>query len=304
MTAESSPQQPKAVMSKRSKKQKPPKNDEGRMSLRAHLIELRNRIAIATAFILLGTVVGWFLYEPVLLELEKPLRDAAADRNLDARVNYASVAAPFDFKLRYSFLIGIVVSSPFWIWQLWAFVTPGLKKKERRYILGFGLSSVPLFFAGCYLGYLVLPVMVDFMLAFTPTGSSNLINIQTYLPFVSQIILVLGFSFLIPVFLVALNFVGLVSARQYIKSWRWMVVSAFFFAALASATPDITSMILLALPLLVLFAIAVGICAWHDRLKAKRNPYADLADDEASPLPAKLPDDEPSNTFGKPTSNS
>lgn len=269
---------------KKAGKKKRPKNAEGRMSLHQHLVELRNRIVIATVFILIGSIGGWFLYEPVLRELETPLRLAAEERNLEASVNYGSVAAPFDFKLRYSFLIGVVISSPFWIWQLWAFVTPGLTKKERRYILGFTLASIPLFFAGCYLAFLFLPVVVPFLLAFTPEGSSNLINIQNYLPFVSQIILVLGFAFLVPVFMVALNFIGLVSAKQYIASWRWMVVTAFFFAALTTPTPDVVSMFMLATPLMALFAVAVGICAWHDRLRRRKNPFADLDDSEASPL--------------------
>lgn len=261
------------------------KNPEGRMALRDHLRELRNRLFKATLGLLLGAVVGWFLYEPVLEALSSPIREIAEDR--EASVNFAGVASAFDMKIKISVFIGVIVSSPIWIYQLWAFVTPGLTRRERRYALAFLGASVPLFCAGAYMAYSAIPNFVRFLVSFSPKGFSNIIDAQVYLGFIMRLILTFGLSFLVPVVLVGLNVIGLVSGRAILKAWRWVVVAAFTFAALATPTPDVLSMFLLALPLLFLFAVAMGVCLLNDRRRRRSGEerfYEDLADDEASPL--------------------
>ena len=262
-------------------------NSEGRMPLREHLRELRKRVVRAALGLILGAIAGWFLFEPVLAALVLPVREVADAQDIGVNLNIATLVGAFDLKLKVALFIGVIVSSPVWTYQLWAFVTPGLTRKERRYALAFVLSAVPLFAAGAGLAYLFLGNAVRFLVEFTPTDVENLLNLQDYLSFVMRIILAFGLSFLVPVVLVALNFTGLVSARAMIGAWRWIVVVAFTFAAIATPTPDVLSMFFLALPLLALFGLAVGIAWLNDRRRQRssREPeYAGLDDDEASSL--------------------
>ncbi|MFV0460992.1 MAG: twin-arginine translocase subunit TatC [Actinomycetales bacterium] len=276
---------------KRAKKKKASRDPEGRMPLREHLVELRNRIFKAGIGLLLGAVAGWFLYDPVLSGLSRPIQEVAAEAGREASINFGAVASPFDLKLRVAAFIGIIVSSPVWIYQIWAFVTPGLTRRERGYALGFFFVSIPLFLSGAYLAYRAMPNFVRFLVSFSPEGFSNFIDAQVYLGFVMRLIISFGLSFLFPVLLVGMNFIGVVSGRAMLKAWRWVVVVAFGFAAIATPTPDVMSMFLLAAPLLGLFFLAIGIAMLNDRRRRRRDPdqaalaeIADLSDDAASTL--------------------
>lgn len=259
------------------------------MPLREHLRELRNRILKAAIGLLLGAVAGWFLYNPVLEALSQPIQEVAAEAGRDATINFGAVASPFDLKLRISVFIGVIVSSPVWIYQLWAFITPGLTRKEKAYALGFFFASVPLFLAGGYLAFRAMPNFVQFLVSFSPDGFSNFIDAQVYLGFVMRLILSFGLSFLVPVVLVGLNVVGLLAGRTMLKAWRWVVVASFAFAAIATPTPDVMSMFILAVPLLALFFAAIGVSMLNDRRRRRNDPdlafdASNLDDDEASPL--------------------
>jgi sec-independent protein translocase protein TatC len=266
-----------------------PKDPEGRMPLRQHLHELRNRLLKAGLAIVLGAVAGWFLYPPVFDALMRPIYDLArAHPERFVSINFAQVASPFNLRLKLSFYIGFVVSSPIWLYQLWAFIVPGLTRREKRYAMSFVAVAVPLFLAGLALAWLVLPNAVRFLTEFTPKGGSNVIVADDYLTFVLRIMLAFGLAFVTPLLLVALNMVGVLPARALIKAWRVAVFLCFLFAAIASPTPDAGSMLALAFPMVALYMAAVGTAYLNDRRKARRaaaEGWGDLADDEASPLP-------------------
>ncbi len=260
------------------------RNPEGRMALREHLTELRKRVVRAGLAILVGAVAGWFLYNPVFDYLTGPLADLRIDGQ-DVEINFGAVATAFDLKLKMSVWIGVIVSSPLWIYQLWAFITPGLTKQEKRYALGFVSSAAPLFLAGVVLASFFIPNAVSFFTSFTPTEGSNIIEASVYLGFVMRTILGFGLAFLLPVVLVGLNLAGLLSGAAVLRSWRWVFVLCMTIAAVATPTPDVTAMFTLAAPLLLLFALAIGICLMIDRRRAKRAPaYLETADGEASAL--------------------
>lgn len=259
------------------------------MELREHLLELRSRLTKAVLAVLIGTVVGWFLYEPVFHALAKPMLDMQRDTGRRVEVNFTGVTSGFDLQLRISMFLGVIIASPVWIYQLWAFITPGLTKRERRYALGFMFSAVPLFLAGAALAYVALSNFVEFFVGFTPHDAANVISVDTYLDFVTRMILSFGLSFLLPVVLVALNFIGLLSAQRIVKSWRWVVVASFGFAAIASPTPDVTSMLVLAIPLVGLFGVAMGIAVVHDRRKERRMG-AELNREVAAPTRIEAPE--------------
>ena len=220
------------------------------MSLSGHLKELRKRLFWSALFILGGSVVGWFIFDPVFALLQQPILEVAKNRNQIAAVNFGGVTSSFDMRLQVSIFIGVIGSSPIWLWNLWAFITPGLKKRERRFTLGFVFSAVPLFLAGCYLAWISLPAFVQTLIGFTPAGSTNLIDGSLYILFTLRILLIFGIAFVLPVVLVLLNFAGLITAKAILKSWRLAVFLTALIAALATPTADPMSMFLLMVPLL------------------------------------------------------
>jgi len=250
-------------------------NPEGRMPLKEHIRELRNRLIVCAIAVLAGAVAGWFLYDPVMAAVQQPMFEISAQQGRQAEINFGSVGSPFDLKIQISIFLGILISSPVWIYQIWAFITPGLKAKERRYTLGFMLAAVPLFLLGIYFGWLVLPEIVKVLTMFTPEGGSNIILATDYLTFVMRMLLSLGAAFLTPVVLVGINFAGLLSGRRIVKSWRIIVFVVCVVAAMAAPGPDAMSMFLLAGPLLFLFFVAVGICLLNDKRRERRRAAQD-----------------------------
>ncbi len=257
------------------------------MPLREHLRELRTRLVKAGLAIIAGAVVGWFCYDWVFAQLLLPLTQVSKQYHLPATINFNNIMEPFNMKLRMSVYLGLVFASPIWLYQVWAFIVPGLTKRERRYAIGFVVAGVPLLFGGIYLAWLTLPNAVSFFGSQAPPGASLFQTADEYLTFVTRLMLAFAIAMLLPLLLVALNMAGVLSHERMAKAWRVAVFLIFLFAAVASPTPDAGSMILLALPMVALYVIAVGIAWWIDRRRSAReaaSPFADLSDDEASEL--------------------
>lgn len=237
------------------------------MPLREHLRELRRRVVLAAAGLLVGAVIGWLLYTPVIEALQQPLLDL--DREGPVALNFTGVATALDIRVKVSLFVGVIVSSPWWLGQLWLFVTPGLTRRERRYTLGFVAAAAPLFVAGTWLAWSVLPNAVRLLLEFTPPGGANLTDAHLYMSFVMRVLLAFGVAFVLPVLMVLLSFAGLVRPGTWLRGWRWAVVLVFTFGALASPTPDIITMFMLAVPMLALYFLAVGVAHLRDRRRAR-----------------------------------
>lgn len=246
------------------------------MPLREHLLELRKRLFLAACGLVVGAVAGWLLYEPVFEALQRPLLDAAAERGATASVNFGGLATGFDMQVKVSLFLGAILTSPWWLYQLWAFVTPGLTRRERLYAVGFVAASVPLFLGGSFLAWTTLPAAVEVLTDFIPEDSTNLVDAQTYLSFVMRFVLAFGVAFVLPVIMVCLNLAGLVQAATWGRGWRWAVLLAFVFAAVMTPTPDAVTMIVMALPICGLYFLALGICVVHDRRADRRRLAAGL----------------------------
>jgi Tat protein translocase TatC len=147
---------------------------------------------------------------------------------------FATVTSAFDLRVRIAFAVGVLISAPVWLWQIWAFLMPGLTRKEVRYTIGFVAAAVPLFFAGAFTGWLILPHLVELMAGFTPNGASNFYDAKYYYDFVFKLLIVVGVSFVLPVFLVALNLAGVMSGKAILKGWRIAVLISIVFAARSS----------------------------------------------------------------------
>lgn len=252
------------------------------MSLAEHLIELRKRLYISALAVVLATVGGWFLSDYLLNSLRAPIFAIADQQQRVATLNYDAITSAFDLKLQIALTVGIVISSPVWLYQIWAFFIPGLTKTERRYSLGFFLSAVPLFILGAAAGWFVFPRIVEMMTGFAPADDSTIITAKTYFDFVLKLVLIVGVAFVLPVFLVLLNFAGVLSAKSIIKSWRMAVLVIMLFTAIATPAADVLSMFLLAVPMVMLYFAAAFIAWIHDKRATKRMLL--LAPDQASDI--------------------
>jgi sec-independent protein translocase protein TatC len=246
------------------------RNPEGRMSLGAHLVELRKRLVIAAIAILVGAIGGWFIYDFVFAALQAPITQIVESTGAKASIAFFGITDAFDLRLQIAITAGIVVSSPIWLYQIWAFFVPGLHRREKRYALSFIGTAIPLFFLGCLAGYYVLPHIVVLMLGFAGDGSSIPIGAKGYYDFMIKLMLATGIAFVLPVFLVLLNFVGVLSAKAIIKGWRVAILLICLFTAIATPAADVISMFLLAIPMVILYFGAAGIAFLHDRRQARR----------------------------------
>lgn len=254
----------------RPKKTRRKRDPEGRMRLVDHLRELRKRVLLAVLGIAVAAVGAWFIYEPVFDAIQAPVT-ALGDAGLDAALIFTTPAAAFDMKIRVSLWLAVFISSPWWIYQLWSFISPGLTKNERRKSMYFALAGVPLFLAGGTLAWLVLPNAIRLLNQFTPEGALSYMPAADYIKFVMRVIMAFAIAFLLPLIMVMLNSMGIVRGRSMLAGWRWAVLIVFIFAGFASPTPDAWTMIALAVPMCGLYFAAVGIAIRRDkRADAKR----------------------------------
>jgi sec-independent protein translocase protein TatC len=268
------------------------------MTLIEHLNELRSRLFKAVLSIALASVVCAFFYDEIVRLLTTPFVDAveklAIERDIDAKLTFSDVAGPFTLTLKTSLVAGLVVSSPLWLWQLWAFIVPGLHNTERRWSVIFAAVAGPLFIAGVLLGFFVLPKGLGILLDFTPADVSNFVNLDKYLTFIMRMLLVFGVSFEIPLFVILLNLAGVVSGKALGQHRSWIVLGVFVFAAVATPSTDPISMLFLAVPMTLLFLMSEVVARLIDRRRAKRGgegDYSAYSDDEASELGADDYDD-------------
>jgi len=240
------------------------------MSLSGHLKELRNRLFWSAIFLLAGSIAGWFMFDAVFAELQRPIVALADEPGSNATINFPTVVSAFDVRLQVSIFLGVMMSSPVWLFNIWSFITPGLKKKERKYTIWFVVVSVPLFLGGVTLAWSLLPTFVQVLVGFTPEGSANVINASEYILFTLRILLVFGIAFVLPVVLVLLNFAGIITAQNILKSWRLAVFVAAVIGAVATPVAEPMAMFLLMVPLLILYFVAAGIATLHDKSLARK----------------------------------
>lgn len=252
---------------------KPPKpDDEGAMALVDHLRELRYRIIVSAVAVLVCLVIGLCFGDDLLKLVKWPYDQAIAAYHVkhpDREVMVASdgLSEPMMFRLKIALYAGLVLSCPVWLYQLWAFIAPGLLSKERKYALGFLGSAIPLFLAGIALGYWISPKGFAVLLDFTPAGITNIQHIGDFLRFMSIMLLVFGVAFLLPVILIALNLLGILRGRTMGKSRNVAIFVCFIFGAVATPSTDPFSMCALSIPMAVMYVISEVICRSNDRRK-------------------------------------
>ena len=267
-------------------------NPEGRMPLMDHLRELRSRIIKAVAALLAGTAVGLipWIFDRVWRFIEHPFCQASINRTsgchrIGDQLVVTGIFDPFTLRIQIAFIFGLVVSSPLWLYQIWAFVAPGLYARERRWSYAFVGTAVPLFAAGAALAYIVMDRGLRFLLGLAPHGILVLPSISTYLGYVMAMVLGFGLTFELPLAMVMLNYARVLTHERFRRWRRVMIFAVFVFAGIATPSPDPLTMLMLAAPCVLLVEVAELIVWAHDRSLARRpDPYAGLSDDEAAPL--------------------
>ncbi|MEO3929871.1 twin-arginine translocase subunit TatC [Micromonosporaceae bacterium B7E4] len=261
---------------------------DGSMTLIEHIRELRNRLFWASLGLLVGLIVGWFLAEPVYNILRQPYCRLDGSSDANGVCQQFLMLGPTDglvLKLKLALWVGLVVGAPVWLYQLWAFVAPGLHRHERKWAYVFVAISVPLFAAGATLAYIVVDRGLEFLIESGVGDLSAGLEMSRYIAFVTNMILLFGLGFEFPLLLLMLNFTGVVTARRLLSWWRVIVFLSFAFAAIATPDPGPFGMTLLALSLSLLYFVAVGVAFINDRRKGRgKEIYSGLDDDEVSPL--------------------
>ena len=263
---------------------------DGRMPLIGHLRELRNRLLKAALALVLVMVLGFVFFDQIWSFVSHPFCSAVINgktgchRTGDQLV-VTGVFDPFMLRVKIAFFVGLIVSSPVWLYQVWAFIAPGLYRREKRWAYLFAGIAAPLFAVGAALAYEVMSRGLRYLLGLTPNGVVNLPSVDTYLSYFQGMILGFGLAFELPLALVMLNMAHILTHERFRKWRRLMLFGAFLFAGIANPSPDPISMLLLAVPCVVLVEVAEVVIYFNDRRRARiPDPYAGLADDEAAPL--------------------
>jgi sec-independent protein translocase protein TatC len=267
------------------------------MPLGEHLRELRSRVMRSVLAILAGSTIAFLFFNRIWHVLRRPYCQVHQKHAIDTvhgcgTLVFTNVFDPIVWHFKLAFIAGLIISSPVWLYQLWAFVTPGLEQKERRYSLVFVGSAVPLFLSGATLAYFVMSKGLQVLLNFAPAGTTSLISIDHYLGYAMAMLLAFGGSFVVPLLLVMLNRLNILSYARLKRSRRMSIFLAFVFSAIATPSGDPVTMLALGVPLVILLEVATQIARVHDRRKAKldaASPLAHLADDEPSPLDLGVP---------------
>ncbi|UWZ39847.1 twin-arginine translocase subunit TatC [Dactylosporangium roseum] len=269
---------------------------DGSMTLMEHLRELRSRLFKACLAILIGIIVAWFFAQHVLTIIQDPYCELALKQTMKANGNVVpegyrcpfvnlKVTDPLLLQLKISLWTGLILACPFWLYQLWAFIAPGLHRNERRWAYVFASLAAPLFALGSVLAFYVVKTGLEVLLSFTGTNTSNILEAMAYVDFVTGMMLVFGVAFEFPLGVMLANIAGIVTGKRLLGWWRVAVFTFFVFAAIATPTADPFGMTFLALCLSALYFGAVAFAIINDRRRGRNQPaYANIGDDEASSL--------------------
>ncbi|MFI8185286.1 twin-arginine translocase subunit TatC [Actinacidiphila glaucinigra] len=265
------------------------------MPLAGHLRELRSRLLKATGAIVATTAFAGLFYKQLVDLVIAPLPGCAEGGGTPSSQRCGLIAtngllSPFTLALKVSLTAGLIAASPVWLYQLWAFLSPGLHRREKRYGLAFLATGIPLFLAGAAFAYAVLPTTAQVLISFTPDRATNILPVDDFLDLATRMVVVFGLSFELPLILIMLNLAGILSARRMAGWWRRMIIGVTVFAAVATPSSDPLSMLALAGPITALYLAACGISWINDSRRARRNT-APCDPDQPTPLPTLRPPD-------------
>ena len=236
-----------------------------------HLEELRKRIVYSIISVGVGTGLSWGYRERIYAVMQKPIMDALRNHNLAEKLVYLNPTDPFNLYLKISILAGLFLTSPFVLYQVWMFISPGLYRNEKRYVMPFMFSTITLFTLGGYFGYRVAyPRALDFFIGFSGQFQP-MITVGEYTQLFLSIVLGMGLIFEMPILVFFLAFMGIMTPSFMVKNFRYAILVIFIIAAIVTPTPDVVNMCIFAAPMLALYALSIGV-SWlvHPKYRAAR----------------------------------
>jgi len=232
------------------------------MSFLEHLEELRKRIFHALVAVACGMAVCWIIRERLVAFMTQPIIEVLKAKGQADKLVYLNPTEPFNLYLKVCALAGLFVTSPYVLYQVWLFISPGLYRREKKYVVPFMISTIFLFVAGGYFGYrLVYPAALDFLIGIGRQFSA-MITIHEYTDLFLTVILGLGVVFEMPILIFFLALMGVVTAGWMWRNIRYAILGIFIVAGALAPTPDISSMVVFALPMLLLYVVSIAI-AWY-----------------------------------------
>ena len=265
-----------------------PVGPDGRMALADHFRELRARLIRCALLLVIAFLVAIFFYDQLLTLVRDPYDQAQqqlADHGVTSQIVVRDATGGLLLQMKLCGVAALIISAPYWLYQIWAFIVPGLHTNEKKYTRMFAAVAGPLFLGGVALGYFILPKGLEVLISFVPDNTVNLVDFTTYFSFLMRMLLIFGIAMEIPLFVVLLNLAGVVSGKQLGRARPWIVIGTMVFAAVATPSTDPFSMLMLAIPMLILFALSEVIARTVDRVRGRGNTSTNQwADDEISPL--------------------
>jgi sec-independent protein translocase protein TatC len=266
-------------------------NPEGRMPLMEHIRELRNRIVKCAIMLVIGMGVALFFSSESLKLIMRPFCDTYINgmhgcTQFGDKLTVTGVFDPFFLRIKVAFYLALIGTSPVWLYQLWAFIAPGLYSREKKWAYLFTGTAVPLFVGGAVLAYLVMGRGLHYLLGLVPQGVANLPSFDTYVSYFTGMMLGFGVAFEMPLVIVMLNLAGILTHERFRKWRRMLIFGVFLIAGLVNPSPDPYTMLLLGGIAVVLVEVAEVFVYFNDKRRAARNPspYEGLADDELAPI--------------------
>jgi sec-independent protein translocase protein TatC len=266
-------------------------NPDGRMPLLDHLRELRNRLVKVVLVIIAGMIVALVFSDQTWNFVVHPfcsavIRGHSGCHQAGDQLVVNGVFDAFFLRIKVAFFLALIATCPIWLYQLWAFIAPGLYSREKKWAFYFVGTAAPLFVGGAFLAYLVMDRGLHYLLGLTPAGVLNLPSVDTYLGYFTGMIVGFGIAFELPLVIVMLNVVGILTHERFRKWRRMMIFLIFLVCGIVNPSPDPYTMLLLGGLSVILVEVAEVFCYFNDKRKARNNPdpYAGLADDEAAPL--------------------
>jgi len=239
------------------------------MSFLEHLEELRRRLVYCVIAVAVGFLACWEYAQKIYDLVQKPVIDALKINGSPAKLTFLNPIEPFNLYLKTALLAGLFVTSPFLLYQVWMFISPGLYRKEKRYVVPFMVSTVALFLAGGYFGYrMVFPEALEFLIGYGKQFQP-MITIGEYTDLFLTVILGLGVVFELPILVFFLALMGVVSAGWMWRNVRYSILVIFIIAAILTPTTDILNMCIFAAPMIGLYFLSIGI-AWFVHPKQRK----------------------------------
>lgn len=281
------------------RRRRKPKNPTGEMSLVEHLKELRRRVVISMLALIAGAIIGFIWYQSApwgIPTLGDIMRGPYCKLPPEMRVDFSNdgecrllATSPFEMfllRMKVGALAGLILSSPIWLYQIWAFITPGLHKSERRWTFTFVAIAVALFVSGALLAYFIFDVGLAFLVTVGDEVQAAALTGERYFNFMLWLIIVFGVSFEVPLIIIMLNIIGVLEYRSVKDKRRHIWVGIFIFAAIMTPGQEPFSMIILAFAVGILVELAFLFCKINDKRRGygELEELGELDDEQASEL--------------------